>query len=1670
MSLKKRAIIVFLLSIILCAIAYADEATPLSVSLNEFVNSYTIDIPFKAPAGAKVELYVNNELKRVIKSVAQSGEDVFFDVFLPQNENTVRVVARDEQGNLYENEQKTTVDAKPPLLTAEIPDTLTQTRLTVKGKTSEESIISVRIYKNEIDFDEKNITASGEFSIDLDLTPEKTTRIEIIATDKAGNTAKLSKNILIDTQAPQFLEDNLDQLSPAYNTWYDKVLTVRGRLSEKATVNIYINDELEKAGVLTDDEGNFKADIELKRDVVVKKSPRDVEVSSPTEWLNKVRLEAVDRVGHKSVKGPVDITYSLCGSGGDYRVELEKPSPTILNPRLMLQGIQTFGMPFKLSYTGSYDATLQGAINMHILQLSPSEEKKYDNAWVNIVNPPMFEFDKNKKEDVLGYMQVNFLDLRELIGQKKDTDYAREKNLSEHRRGKECLVPGLGCVRFWVQGEIKYSEKIPRQVFDPNLQTTKQTFDVQQKTQKFCDRIEISIDATRPEHLLPSKHLQSTINFLQTVIDGIDALLKPLTTVGNALTYGCIGSDLAYWGLNIYESYACESSGLKTIFGQGSWNPDVAKAGLCDAVYDKTKKENEAKNSACNTCQNAIENRMNLDYKFIRPVCQRVAGVSAPTLQKYLRDVKNYLKEVKVDYSVKSNDKVKPYLVDNKLFVGSDCALKKGDAYKQFTQDSYSTESSPDGLDRVDAIWSNKDAKGIDCDKLLRPANPKCCASEYKKEWKDTCGVSALGIDTFDELKESVCLAEQKVGKNSLSTGEQCNRLWNSVAGFCDKTGQPRAEAIPTGIRLTDVKYSELKAERDNMIYLMVKPEGKQISEGVKSYIVKASYVTTKHGIAEIEINEPAKTQNKEDNFVEANVKIGYLPFDNGDVKNVFFDGSGKLKNKIESNDLSTLKTAICNNSGQTNCDINEKQANDFLKSVRNIVGVPDKEYIIEPDANLLTSVRCVYLPGIIGWLGRWKQISTIAKNCLQTIEATGDGSPGVCQEFLATYVCDFVFDMARCFVQKYSEGGPLYGTQDLGIGGGIGDVLSAITKGTTTTQERLRSRYGETALWKSLFVERKLQHAMCAAVFGLPYDLDVESVFKQSIAEVPIPSQGMLFPCKRRFAGYSPVQGSSGQRGLTSWIYETTAFVAPGADLRWWMELKCSSGYKCEPKDGFKNGECDCTKLGKDITTPVKPKELTKDTLLKNEILNQAFSFNVQSTDASPSPNYRYDRAVLHWETTDPKVESRLKTGQAECYIPLTGGDAPAFCSFDPIAGSYMCKFGQQLGGVEIKDVAAKEQLFYLNEQPTFSVSINQNYPRELKDKPEENKYLAYEIKNEAGTIIAENKESLIPLDTDGSYAKEVKTNNIAKEDFAGDITTNPFTGSNSKGVLSGIDFRNAITEVKIYDSSGKEITAAKTFLIQFYDASGDLYGELEGGDRALIQDNKEYAFFTKKADGTIQNKINLKITNSQFIRSNLEAQDRLKITISNERARTKTNPCTNTANHNAQWSITFKVYDADKTGEPSERISINPRTSQLVQQTKTFSVVCGDKPSAAIATAKTPTVSATPSLLDKKVADLGVTESYAKNFKLTFKKDQTEERVTAKLEYRFMSGNAKKELTIILVQPAFFLSYSNPPIKIDSSKTLKEATEEAINELLKKDIRFPYSGWDLINAEESD
>ena len=433
--------------------------------------------------------------------------------------------------------------------------------------------------------------------------------------------------------------------------------------------------------------------------------------------------------------------------------------------------------------------------------------------------------------------------------------------------------------------------------------------------------------------------------------------------------------------------------------------------------------------------------------------------------------------------------------------------------------------------------------------------------------------------------------------------------------------------------------------------------------------------------------------------------------------------------------------------SAMTGCS--KKTAREAWDEVKRKVGVGSKDYIVNPAEDLSSSIKCACLPGITTHLKKWKGILTAVRNCFNAILVTGDGTPGACEAVLSRYVCDFMYTLIKCFVQRYTAGNDRPDSAG-GIGGGllgIGSIGKMLVRSGTSITEDLQKRYGNSPTYKAAFSEQKMVNSICLFAFTGTFNLAPDALAETDIGSIPVDSQPFTFPCERRFIQFDV---SSNPPGLATWNYHIGADLFAGADLTYALKLKCSAGFDCEASEGFQNGQCDCAKIGE------KTQTISSGNLKQFENIGEKGEIfeNVQS-------RYRYDRAILDWQYRDK--DGKAQTGKQECKIETIGGDAPNFCAFDILEDSFRCSvdmfsefFAKFSGDVQPNYPDPLAQIFKLDDDVSFSLPIVQRIPDGAPCSGgrtcASTKYLIYTIRNGQGTIIATNDQGTFDPSKEGA------------------------------------------------------------------------------------------------------------------------------------------------------------------------------------------------------------------------------------------------------------------------------------------------------------------------------
>ncbi|MFH1510721.1 MAG: hypothetical protein ABIF10_03440 [Candidatus Woesearchaeota archaeon] len=1381
----------------------------------------------------------------------------------------------------------------------------------------------------------RTINVQGDFQESINLQ-QGMNYINIEAKDKAGHVATYENTTAYDSEAPRILEHNLDKISPSY---IDEV-TIRGRVSEQATILVYVNSNSSPTQTETDSDGNFQLDVRLKRELKTDYFERnraglDNEGANYVygdAWENKVKLVAVDKAGLKA-EASSSIILTQCGLGSWWKIYNTPATPEMLTPRLIIEGMAIIGISFNLSWQGGFDNGTIRSLDLTTMPVNQEEEEKWDRGWVAI---DFIKSADNKK----AYAMIK-LKAQDPSQGKNWTMLQKEENISNHRLG-DCLAPGFGCVRIPLMLKVTFD-------------TTGYNQSMQQRQ---CIDVEVAIDRRIPPDKIPEEFLKASIAALNSTINLIDDVLEPIRTIKEYVFYACAASWVVDFVMWVKEAWACEFTGNLNVFNliakEGSFDKRVAQTGKCEAVYKQEgQDQNNDKYDTCVTCMETIRARKEFE-KNMQWLCDRIFCPSIPTLQKFIRD---QAKE----------DPIESFTANGiPITSGSDCALVSrrqttytvgtGAAQSNYrvtdtgTVEAWSLDFGwlPSGqyktetdliriagksgqnfiltADKAKEIYDQYKAKNKDCIEL-HPATAECCGTEYMQRWDTGCVL-------MDELNDNVCWHAENEAKLATAKdvwGLQCNVLFNKAAGICAPDGTVQTDPIATGLVYKDTNNDDktlitnpctLTLDRlrgdSPEIYINIVPPNKVT--GNKDYEVYRGYVLSSYSRQEKDKNakEPAKEfQLNKDIYFRLGADA------NNDLTDYFFIPGKSQENDKKKDPIREGQCKIHPGCGKfmdnlNQCTtINDRQAGELYMRIQERIGYKEKEYIAEPASGFLRSIQCVCLSAITGYLNLYKSMLTAVRNCFQTILVTGDGSAGVCRAVVTVYVCDLIYDAIRCFMDKYG------GSAQRETGFELGNIVGALTKAGEGVQKTIAGRYGKSAMWKAMFAERKIVHSLCLFAWTGTWDLDVQSLINQDFS-TPLETEAFIWPAERRFVAFNPVSNPS---GLTTWNYHLGVGLIAGAELNnIRLKLVCSDDYSCSPSDGFENGKCDCPGGAMDFTIPDIPNTLKPGGIIMSE--GDIYK-NVQNAKV------RYDKAVLEWSYIDNNQKPQY--GKVEQKIRQVGGAAPAFCKFDAGSGSFRCELsiGDEKWAKFNKDPKAEygynNDAFRPGQQLQFSVDIQQQIPSGMScstENCEYTKYLRIVVTNQNGRVIySETDQNMRLLNTKGSYKDTITMKTVERGDF---------TGAQTKPTVSLVSGKTGASDA--YDQA--DIIASRVEQTSFplyigVEPSGatSKYTVCQGQPSCCEQIAQSNFIMTGRyIDYTPAGiRINFKVDNPKGCY-------RVDYT-----AVTSTDPCA-TGAQKQTWTATFEILDAKLQGTtswvPSSQVTVYEGNTQ--KKPIPFSAVC--------------------------------------------------------------------------------------------------------------------------------
>lgn len=1200
----------------------------------------------------------------------------------------------------------------------------------------------------------------------------QTNIVKLDFTDQAGNVYTKEFDIVFDTAAPRFLEpSSLDYYSPA-STY---VINIKGKVDDNATIEAYVDGDLEDT-VRTDDDGSFSVEISfpiISAPVISQQEGRspgteqnEAEITALGTHL--VELYAIDEAGHKSDPLSGNIVHQSCGAGNWWAVEPLSTYPSFISPMRMINGFGTYNivLGFKWQGPGFAEEARINDVRLENPPLSLDEQKKYDNfppnSWVSGA-PQRFPVDPGNKTK-----WVLTLNLRPPASVGAGTNQVEiMKNISQYRKG-ECIVPGIGCLKFYYVLVIDfYSQALVNQYQQLQTGTSEQVAAPTQQRQCLSNYYVVFDREEATADLEIDFILEFMVKWLNATVNAVDAIYDPILKVTEYTLYGClIAQGVALLFINIWKEYSCKFGGfgdlkdmLKTVIKRGKTDIEsVAEQGLCEVYYTEDQEKGKQKQDKCKSCQGWIDaQKVALHWQDY--VCDRLGCPSVPSLQKHIKDSYTQRTSFRTMRGGKSDPptgfseddfkiKAAPLTIEQVKNMNLDAQQMK--SVLQASSDCEYVFTSKDDITSLYEQYTANEAQIEDVCSKPHIFQPQCCAYDYLYKWNP----AALLIDP---LELSMCLTNP--------THEKCgttSRLIKSTTGICEPD-RPR-----TKIEILDRIQYRRNMLQGNQPSVCATPQVIYYLE----YNADGQLETMRRGCAaqRVVVDQSIETGTiSQDQLIPISTTTAFYDLGNPDLLNEFVENAQKLedlqqnpeqnKAEIEST-KEKMKTSFKNELksspliGET-----DELLDKAYEEVMGTVGV-EKEYVLEPGQSLFHAIFTVCLTKVLGWLGTIRAFAYSWMVCFQKILESGDGTAGACQEFVAIGICDMLWEIISCFAEKFS------GESSRGTTSGIEGIFASISSAGSASTQHLADRYGQQSFLTSQLSLNRLLHDSCIYAFTGEWPSDWMNDLQTTLVGDTAPT-GMVFGAERFFQ-------SIGQNGQAVYVYDITSQLYAGADVpTYYLKLTCSGiEAKCpgvNTHDPVLQGRCDCSHGGthpdaqKELIVPmtVNPGTPCAQPLTKGSMCS---AHNLQSI-SSP---VRYDRVSVVYKYRNEKGE--IIEGESNVkQISETTPPSVDMCSFSLNSLSFSCSMGvgqENFASIlDIKPTRASKE-YGVGDSEIAEITVRRAVPTRDADSSYtsgdtmDQKFLFITVKNNLGAtgqeiypLFSQYGSIAQPLDTPGTY-----------------------------------------------------------------------------------------------------------------------------------------------------------------------------------------------------------------------------------------------------------------------------------------------------------------------------
>ncbi|HIH43424.1 TPA: fibronectin type III domain-containing protein [Candidatus Woesearchaeota archaeon] len=1275
--------------------------------------------------------------------------------------------------------------------------------LLADGKAGEgnDAVTEVNISDSVTSKAAETLEANGPFKLLLQLKEGRNSVLITIA-DKANNKVEFKKDVFVDTIAPAILDPtDLSFFSPSYLP----AVEIKGKVDTPgATVMILVNGKCSGSAMPSSLSGIFfKATTDYK-----------CKVTADDQGNFKMNIE-LDKTGFSpdTIQGTKQLNLSRQGFGhGQFGGKAEAGSGTQFkdyqfDPKALTRneiriiaidenGLQSQEIKDFIEYRACGEG---GAwqIDIPATEFTPTVvySEHLIRGFAQFGFNMYFKYQGSgdpKDARILGEPRITELELSE-ADQKK---FGHSQLLtSPQTTWSEDYKTGhaLYTLAKWTKDEKELKKvkklKLPLMV---EFDYSQNIFGEQRRaTQKTC----VDITSLGVEHRLdvegkiPEAFLNDAIGAINQTLEVINQILEPLQKLQAILMFSCLGSWVVLWVWNtIYVRWSCI----------GVW--DNARGSLA-----------------------VEENWPGKDAKF--PTCEK--GEDKKALSE--EDKSTCQSCVKKFQSFRKWD-MRMHLLCDRVFCPSVPDLN---VHKRVTRDVYLAgigNKQNACEDRTEDYYFRGGEKVLQAgatklggvgrlfnydDKLKDP-----CKAEYQRNWENACLL-------MDEWKEATTDPDKK---------DAFGKVFSAVADMCKPKPANKDKLVRQPIRdgKGEQQYQDF-ISKDGKFY---ESQGSieelpTTDEGKKGVVTVGEGKTTKR--YRIDENKPfvlgytreGKSSGKLFTDKNNDGEISELEMYNDKNRNGRIDNDEALDNNYAQGKGNTIDIS------------NNKALQDEFE--------PPGDYIVDPTSGIIRAAQCVCIPALVGYLTLWKGILDAVKKCFQSVLITKKAQSGLCKSVLTVYICDIIYDVISCITKKYSGGAGTKVKAD-----GIGGFFAAMSGASNDVQNSVVNRYGESAIYKNLFSERKLIHTLCIGAFTGDWDVDVQQ-FLQGQVKIPITSQGWVPTATRRFITADP-----NNDGLATYIYHVGAGLIAGSDVDWSLELLCSNNNDCNQADNdAETNACDCAQGSRPGEQAIR---IDGGRLRAGESIGGT---DEQGDRYIPlTHRIRYDKVRLRWSYQDNN--GKTQTDEVINPISFTGGSPPVHCKFDVAEASFNC--GAALGDLGtlkfVEKPKPKKQIYTIGDQIKLDAQIIKKSPNyqigkedariagvvgiqsSTKTDPKKQlpKWVVFTLYNQHNSPVVidsgtSTDQSYRILERDGAYSTEVATNAAEGEGLKIDWLL-----PNSYQIKRG-DFRRILGKGEITPQFVKEGQKTLPSLSASYD--------IQRGSTAILQ----FAVIAQKeSDGKIK------------------------------------------------------------------------------------------------------------------------------------------------------------------------------------------------------------------------